>query len=96
MPSHSVLCFLGGSRAPRSFLPVPVTLLRQPSTPWSRCTYSKHGENPVFGEAMGCPELLINVAVEVLHPPNGLILQLAVQGVLLLHVLGVGKQQRED
>lgn len=45
---------------------------------------------------MGCPELLINVAVEVLHPPNGLILQLAVQGVLLLHVLGVGKQQRED
>lgn len=58
------------------------------------CTYSKHSENPVFGEAIGFSELLINVAVEVLHPPNCLIFQLAVQGVLLLHVLRGGEQSK--
>lgn len=73
---------------------IPVTLMRQMSTP---STYSKHSENPVFGEPFGLSELLINVAVEMLHPPNGLVFQLAVQGVLLLHVLRGGEtQQRED
>lgn len=65
--------------------------------PWPH-THSEHSEDPVFGEAFGLLELLINVAVKALHPPHRLLLQLAVQGVLLLHVLGGerGGKQRDD
>lgn len=77
-----------------AFVPIPTTLIRlgRPAHHELVCTHSKHSENPVLWEAIGFPKLLINVAIEVLHLPNCLILQLAVEGVLLLHVLQGGEQ----
>jgi len=95
MPSHSwYICSLEDSLELEVFVPVPITLIRPGRLAHHglACTHSKHSENPVLWEAIGFPKLLINVAVEVLHSPNCLILQLAVEGVLLLHVLRGGEQ----
>lgn len=45
------------------------------------------GEDPISGEALGLPKLVIDVSVEVLHAPHSALFQQHIQRTLLLHEL---------
>ena len=59
--------------------------------PWelhhTAATHREDAQHPVPGQTLGNPEAVVDVGVEALHGPHGVLLQLAVQGVLLLHAL---------
>lgn len=46
------------------------------------------GKDPVSGEALGLPELVVDVPVEVVHAPHRVFLEHHIEGALLLHELG--------
>lgn len=55
-------------------------------------TDRKGGEDPISGEPLGLPKLVIDVSVEVFHAPHSALFQQHVQGTLLLHEL----QQKQN
>lgn len=62
----------------------------------SSSTHCEGAQHPVPGQALGNPQLIVDVGVEALHGPDCVLLHLAVQRVLLLHVLGSDSRGTRD
>lgn len=59
-------------------------------------THCKGAQHPVPGQTLGNPKPVVDVCVEALHGPHSVLLQLAVQRVLLLHVLETDSRGTRD
>lgn len=67
--------------------------------PWGlghSSTHWKGAQHPVPRQTHGNPEPIVDVGVEALHGPHRVLLQLAVQRVLLLHALDSDSRATSD